>query len=369
MKAPLFIRCLVFTVVLAPVATAQAQSDQFFRTNPKFVASFRPAVAKSMVSTVRILCDGKDTALGMIVGSDGWILTKANDLQGKVSCKLKDGRELEATIVGIHKEHDLAMLKIDADKLVPVEFTSSKGIDAGSWVACTGTKEDPVAIGVVSVSTRNISVKGSTFTVDKTKAGYLGITMDKGSGGVIITEVVKKSPAEKAGLKEQDIIMAVDQKTVAEVDSLRQAIADRRPSDVVTLKVRRDGEDMVIKATLGKAPPSMARGDVQNNMGSELSSRRSGYPTILQHDSVVKPTDCGGPIVDIEGRVIGINICRAGRTESWAVPSEVVQAVMTELKSGKLASRHPPRPNRPSRSASGLPARRTRARPSTRCLP
>src|SRR5205085_1323950 len=108
-----------------------------------------------------------------------------------------------------------------------------------------------------------------------------------------------------------------------------------KPGDVVTLKVLRDEEELDLKATLGKRPTD--RGDFQNKMGSELSSRRSGYSTILQHDSVVKPIDCGGPIVDLEGHVIGINICRAGRTESWAVPSEVVQAVLADLKSGKLA--------------------------------
>ena len=68
-----------------------------------------------------------------------------------------------------------------------------------------------------------------------------------------------------------------------------------------------------------------------------FSSRRSGYPTILQHDSIVKPADCGGPIVDLDGKVIGINICRAGRTESWAVPAEVIQSVLFDLMSGKLA--------------------------------
>jgi serine protease Do len=68
-----------------------------------------------------------------------------------------------------------------------------------------------------------------------------------------------------------------------------------------------------------------------------LSNRRSGYPVILQHDTVIRPTDCGGPLVDLHGRVVGLNICRAGRVESWAIPAEVVQSVLTDLKSGRLA--------------------------------
>src|SRR5438034_10391905 len=74
-------------------------------------------------------------------------------------------------------------------------------------------------------------------------------------------------------------------------------------------------------------------------MGSALSSRRNGYPSILQHDSVVKPTDCGGPIVDLDGKVIGINICRAGRVESWAVPAEAIQPLLFDLMAGKLPTK------------------------------
>ena len=70
-------------------------------------------------------------------------------------------------------------------------------------------------------------------------------------------------------------------------------------------------------------------------MGSELSSRISGYATYLQHDAVIRPKDCGGPIVDLDGMVVGINICRAGRTESWAIPSEVVQPLLPSLMAGR----------------------------------
>jgi chorismate mutase-like protein len=173
--------------------------------------------------------------------------------------------------------------------------------------------------------------------VDNTKAGFLGVTPDNGDGGIKIKSIEPKSGADKAGLQVQDVIIALEGKNITDVDAFILEMAKRKPGDVITLKIRREDEELDIKATLGKRPPGMSRGDFQNKMGSELSNRRSGYSTILQHDSVVKPTDCGGPIVDLDGRVIGINICRAGRTESWAVPTEVLQTVLADLKSGKLA--------------------------------
>lgn len=73
-------------------------------------------------------------------------------------------------------------------------------------------------------------------------------------------------------------------------------------------------------------------------MGSELSNRITGYATILQHDGVIRPRDCGGPLVDLDGRVVGMNVCRAGRTESWAIPAEIIQPLLGDLMSGRLAS-------------------------------
>src|SRR5262249_51369806 len=145
---------------------------------------------------------------------------------------------------------------------------------------------------------------------------YLGVVPEAADMGVKITSVERNTPAAKAGLKVDDMILAVAGKTVADVESFRQMLLDRKPGDEVALRVKRGDEELDLKATLGKRPAN--RADIQNNMGSKLSERRIGFPHILQHDSVVKPEDCGGPLVDLDGKVIGINISRAGRTESYA---------------------------------------------------
>ena len=64
----------------------------------------------------------------------------------------------------------------------------------------------------------------------------------------------------------------------------------------------------------------MGRSDFQNSLGGKLSVRRFGFPLAFQHDTVLRPSDCGGPVVDLDGRVVGFNIARAGRTESYALP-------------------------------------------------
>ena len=93
---------------------------------------------------------------------------------------------------------------------------------------------------------------------------------------------------------------------------------------------------MEIKAKLDKRPAKYLAGNPQERMGSELSNRRGGFPFILQHDTIIKPADCGGPLVDLDGKVVGINIARAGRSESYAIPSDEVQKLLLPLMSGAL---------------------------------
>src|SRR5687767_3973434 len=88
-------------LVLAGIASAQP-SNEFLRTNPKFVQTFRPVIEKSAASVVRVQCDGKDTCFGVVTTSDGCILTKAHDLDSKIVCQTKDGRQFEAKLIGVH---------------------------------------------------------------------------------------------------------------------------------------------------------------------------------------------------------------------------------------------------------------------------
>jgi serine protease Do len=317
---------LTIALALPCPALAQSNAGEFLRSNPAFMQTFREVVQPGSRSTVRVQCDGKDTCLGTVVAADGWILTKAHDLTGKIVCKLGDGRDFEARIIGVHEAHDLALLRIGGLNLRPIEFATSKDAKPGGWVASVGTGADPAAIGVVSVATRKVN------------EAYLGVQVEAAPQGLLVTGVMPKSAALKAGVRAKDVLLRVNQHKIADADQMQQILADHKPGDTITLTIRRDDKEQELKLTLqSREQAGDFRSEFQNRLGSDLSKRRSGYSVILQHDSVLKPSDCGGALVDLKGRVIGINISRAGRVETWALPAEVVQPLIAELKSGKLA--------------------------------
>src|ERR1700730_15071491 len=82
---------------------AQSRDQEFRRSNPQLLAAMSEISSKASAFTVRVRVSGSDrhVALGTIVKADGWVLTMASELKRDNTCELKDGRVLEAKIVGV----------------------------------------------------------------------------------------------------------------------------------------------------------------------------------------------------------------------------------------------------------------------------
>lgn len=295
--------------------------------NDRVFKAFQDVIRQPALSTVQVYCDGYSSALGAIVRGDGCIVTKASELKGNLQIKLnstKDTRKYDASILARDKTTDLAVLKIDAKNL-PVIAWNETVPPVGSWLATPSLESEikPVAIGVLSVSPRKINAP----------AGALGIRVDDAEDVLRVKTISDNSPAAQAGLQEGDIIRKVNGVIIKGRVHGQETIRSHQPGDQVELVIDRNGTQQNIKATLSSLSILMngERADFQNSLGGKLSDRRSGFPLAIQHDSVLKPADCGGPIVDLEGKAIGLNIARAGRVESYALPASVVRETVEKL--------------------------------------
>ena len=70
-----------------------------------------------------------------------------------------------------------------------------------------------------------------------------------------------------------------------------------------------------------------------------LSEKTGGYPDVIQHDIPLPPELCGGPLFNLNGKCIGVNVSRAGRTKTYAIPADEI----VELLEIKMAKRSKPR--------------------------
>ncbi len=84
---------------------------------------------------------------------------------------------------------------------------------------------------------------------DQNKA-LLGVYPENGDNGVKIDGIVSGSGAEKAGLKENDVMIAINGITIVSKDDLHVELGQYEPGDVITVDVQRDGNVMTISSQL-----------------------------------------------------------------------------------------------------------------------
>jgi serine protease Do len=81
---------------------------------------------------------------------------------------------------------------------------------------------------------------------------YLGLNFAPNGKDCRISEVIPNSPADKAGLKAQDLIKSIDGQAIGNADEFSAVLLKKKPGDEVTIVVSRDGEVKNFKVTLGK---------------------------------------------------------------------------------------------------------------------
>jgi len=115
-----------------------------------------------------------------------------------------------------------------------------------------------------------VTVLAILVTVSAASAGnvYLGITMETISNsmatalgldegqGVLLNEVVDGSPADDAGLRQGDVIIAIDGHQVKGISGLSKALHHFEPDDEVTITVMREGRERELNAVLGEKKKS-----------------------------------------------------------------------------------------------------------------
>jgi serine protease Do len=96
-----------------------------------------------------------------------------------------------------------------------------------------------------------------SMTAAKPKA-MLGVVTEQVDKGAKVTEVMDESAAEKAGLKEGDIITGVNETKITGTQSLQETIRKFKPQETVDVTYLREGKEKKVKATLGRSEEAFA---------------------------------------------------------------------------------------------------------------
>ncbi|MCA8972068.1 MAG: PDZ domain-containing protein [Planctomycetes bacterium] len=312
------------SVVVAQDVAAPASKD-----HASFRELFVPACATTRNATMRVRRDGMVRAYCTVVDARGFAITKASEFDGatKIECELADGSRHVVRAGPVDAECDLLLLDLrgivqGAKRELPAirleaEANASPNVEVGNFVACVGRDPEPFSVGVISLLPYTRIERGMA-------RARLPLPFKEESRSACVGRV-DESPFARTGLQEGDVIESVDARAVSSARSFHRAIRRKTPGQRVTLEVRRGVELFEIEVEVEGRVDRSGRRDPQQSLWGRLSQVRFGFPEVLQHDAVIDPYECGGPVVGLDGRFLGVNIARVGRVETHALPASLVR--------------------------------------------
>lgn len=302
------------------------------RDNSVMLRTFADVVDGARLSTVALLdSSGRQVALGAIVEADGWIATKATQLptSGKIVAQLYDGSQYPAEVIQRVVDVDLALLHIKKEGLRSIQWANSSIPTRGAWLATTDLRQLPTAVGVVSAGAQQV---GSAEAV-------LGVLLEDTNSGVMVKNVLIGTGAEQAGIRKDDVIVALNDQPITRERVFKDTLRKARGGEVVHLTLRR-GADLLDTDVMLMDLAAELREETEMEVNGSISARATGFARVFTHDTVLAPNQCGGPVCNLDGQVVGLNIARAGRVSTYALPVDVARPLLTQLiDQARLVSR------------------------------
>lgn len=328
-----FLAAVILSLWISQTAIAQERRNRetAIRERSKgsqaVLRAFQSVAKACQDSVVEFDIDERAAALGTVIDESGLIISKASEVaDGTLTCRLASGRTAPAEIIAIDQENDLALIKVHTNGLHPVVW-SAQPVNLGQWAVTPGLETVPEAVGIVSAAPRKILPKQA----------YIGVRLDFEAANARIAAITPGLGAEKSGLLAGDVILRVNDLAVTNSMALVNRLRTYREGQLVTLKVRRADKEW--DATIPMSAMnvenrwrSFNRQERMNHLGTQLSKRSAGFPIAIQHDTVLQPWQCGGPLLNVDGEAIGLNIARAGRVASYALPVALVKEAIASLK-------------------------------------
>ena len=282
---------------------------------------------RASASSVLIGSSPERSLTGVVISPDGYVLTQASDtealkplsafLPGNVSCEVREVKRDDSL--------NLLLVKMDRTGLEAVSWGEGVPLRASQWLCSLTQQGRELRLGVVSAKRRPIPNSGAVLGI------RFGV--DDEEKGVIVEELAEDSPAKKAGVIANDVILYVNSVRVAKNEALAKIIASHRPGDVVKIGYVREGREAECDVRLA------SRRRVQMNWEGEdfgnhgTSLRTDNFDDVIQHDLPLDPQDMGGAVFDLEGRAVALNIARVDRVTNFALPAETfLSEVMRWIK-------------------------------------
>jgi serine protease Do len=334
---------------------------------------------------------------GLIIDPNGVVVTNAHVIEGasRILAILKDGRELEADVLGADHDADLAVLKVKAKGLPATPLGKSADLMMGETVIAIGNPfglSNTVTTGVLSARGRTVpsesgevrftdflqtdasinpgnsggplvnlagqviginsaiiqGASGIGFAIPSDRAQrvvdellhfgqlqplWTGLRLESvdpelarreglgSSRGALVLRVFADSPAARAGLKEGDLILAIEDKSVVAKEDITTAIYSVAPGTELGLDVKRGDTGFKYSIAAVRPPRGLGLEVLRTTLGLEVAAESDG----IYVDTVARRSIAARAGLEPGDRVVGANGQRVGEMEQLGF--EVLRAL------------------------------------------
>ena len=303
------------------------------------VAGLIEKVEPSIVRLASVLqgeqqAKNRSESLGTIVSDSGLVVTKRSGLQLPVKARVGEDW-VKAELVSFDQKTDLALLQLEPVAgldFVPIQETAKLADDNLVGQVVLSVTKNLKDTQLLSASLGTAMVAPQTFAKTSARQDVdLGLVLDPGQTkkiGLGISRVYPKSLADQSGLRNGDRLVSIDGRDVIDKIGLQQILTTVVGGQKVRFSILRQGELLSFRVRLPNRLPLVW----DRWGGGPFSGRRFGFGTVIAHDAVIDPSDCGGPVIDLAGNFIGINVSRAMRTTTYTVPAKTVQRLLEKYQ-------------------------------------
>src|ERR1043166_1701653 len=324
----LFVSSLLFGVASAQESSLNTSSlpRSRLRNGEETLRAFAPVTDSVRNSVVKLNVDGETVALGTVMDATGLVLTKASEIKkGELTCWLASEQKVSARLLATDESEDLALLRVQAKGLKPMPW-GDDNVLIGQWAITPGVARTPQAVGIVSALPHRV----------RPPRAFIGVIFDSDESPTRIASVRPGLGAEQAGLKKDDIVLGVTGTTVRNREQVVDILREFREGQYVKLHVQR-AEERFDKEVMMLPPSADTNGDAffpeqrSTRLSGSTSKRAEGFEQAIEHDTVLQPWLGGGPLVNLDGKAIGLNIARASRVTTYALPARLVRRPFQQL--------------------------------------
>ena len=202
---------------------------------------------------------------------------------------------------------------------------------AGKLVAAPDGRGGSIGVGMVSVAQRALAgpfpdtvTKARQYVPKPLPQAVLGKIVE--GKGLLVRRV--HDSAVRAGIAPGDLLLSLDGQPLRDADDVDRRIAHSSAGDLLPFVIERAGRRIDVSLKLDEDPYIRCPGAT----AWYRNLRADDFPAVFEHDIPLLLDECGGPVIDLDGRAVGMTIARVAQHGCMAIPSDVIPGLVSRLK-------------------------------------